>query len=104
MCIRDRGIYCLDLRQRQQSGAAQTAQTFQHKKGTDMMKEKLTKILEDALGQIDRTEQLEHLNDVKVAFLGKKGELTSVLKSMKDVAPEDRPKVDVYKRQCYWWP
>ena len=58
-----------------------------------MMKEKLTKILEDALGQIDRTEQLEHLNDVKVAFLGKKGELTSVLKSMKDVAPEDRPKV-----------
>ena len=57
------------------------------------MKEKLTKILEDALGQIDRTEQLEHLNDVKVAFLGKKGELTSVLKSMKDVAPEDRPKV-----------
>ena len=83
----------MDLRQRQQSGAAQTAQTFQHKKGTDMMKEKLTKILEDALGQIDRTEQLEHLNDVKVAFLGKKGELTSVLKSMKDVAPEDRPKV-----------
>ncbi len=58
-----------------------------------MMKEKLTKILEDALDQIDRTEQLEHLNDVKVAFLGKKGELTSVLKSMKDVAPEDRPKV-----------
>ena len=58
-----------------------------------MMKEKLTKILEEALGQIDRTEQLEHLNDVKVAFLGKKGELTSVLKSMKDVAPEDRPKV-----------
>lgn len=58
-----------------------------------MMKEKLTKILEDALGQIDRTEQLEHLNDVKVAFLGKKGELTSVLKSMKDVAPEARPKV-----------
>lgn len=30
-----------------------------------MMKEKLTKILEDALGQIDRTEQLEHLNVMK---------------------------------------
>ena len=28
-----------------------------------------------------------------VKGLGKKGELTSVLKSMKDVAPEDRPKV-----------
>ena len=33
------------------------------------------------------------LNDIRVAYLGKKGELTSVLKSMKDVAPEDRPKV-----------
>ena len=33
------------------------------------------------------------LNEVKVAYLGKKGELTAILKSMKDVAPEDRPKV-----------
>ena len=29
----------------------------------------------------------EKLNDVRVKFLGKKGELTAVLKSMKDVAP-----------------
>ena len=35
----------------------------------------------------------EKLNDVRVKFLGKKGELTAVLKGMKDVAPEDRPKV-----------
>ena len=28
-----------------------------------------------------------------MAYLGKKGELTNLLKSMKDVAPEDRPKV-----------
>ena len=28
-----------------------------------------------------------------MAYLGKKGELTTVLKSMKDVAPEERPKV-----------
>lgn len=35
----------------------------------------------------------EKLNDVRVKFLGKKGELTAVLKSMKDVAKEDRPKV-----------
>ena len=32
-------------------------------------------------------------NEVRVAFLGKKGELTAVLKGMKDVAAEDRPKV-----------
>ena len=57
------------------------------------MNEKLEKIMQDALGQINSSENLEKLNDIKVAFLGKKGELTSVLKSMKDVAPEDRPKV-----------
>ena len=38
-------------------------------------------------------EALERLNDIRVSYLGKKGELTNLLKSMKDVAPEDRPKV-----------
>ena len=57
------------------------------------MKEKLEKIMQDALSQIEQTQGLEKLNDIRVAFLGKKGELTSVLKAMKDVAPEDRPKV-----------
>lgn len=57
------------------------------------MKERLEKIMEDALGQISSSDHLDKLNDIRVAFLGKKGELTSVLKSMKDVAPEDRPKI-----------
>lgn len=33
----------------------------------------------------------EKLNDVRVKFLGKKGELTAVLKSMKDVAARGAP-------------
>ena len=57
------------------------------------MKEKLSKILDNALGQIEESAELDKLNDIRVAFLGKKGELTGVLKSMKEVAPEDRPKV-----------
>ena len=57
------------------------------------MKEKLDAIKESALSQIRATDSLEKLNDIRVAFLGKKGELTEVLKSMKEVAPEDRPKV-----------
>ena len=36
---------------------------------------------------------MEVLNEIRVEFLGKKGALTEVLKSMKDVAPEDRPAV-----------
>ncbi|WP_026497609.1 MULTISPECIES: phenylalanine--tRNA ligase subunit alpha [unclassified Butyrivibrio] len=57
------------------------------------MKEQLEKIRESALKQIGETDGLDMLNDIRVNFLGKKGELTSILKSMKDVAPEDRPKV-----------
>lgn len=55
--------------------------------------EKLNQIKEEALKQIANSDALEKLNDVRVNFLGKKGELTAVLKSMKDVAPEERPKV-----------
>lgn len=57
------------------------------------MKEKLEQIKAKALAQIENSEALEKLNDVRVNILGKKGELTAVLKSMKDVAPQDRPKV-----------
>lgn len=57
------------------------------------MKEKLQAIKEEALKQIAQSDALEKLNDVRVNFFGKKGELTTVLKSMKDVAAEDRPKV-----------
>ena len=57
------------------------------------MKEQLEKIKEEALKQIEASDALEKLNEIRVAYLGKKGQLTSVLKGMKDVAPEDRPKV-----------
>lgn len=57
------------------------------------MKEKLQKIREDAIRQIEESGDLSKLNDVRVAVLGKKGELTAVLKSMKDVSPEERPLV-----------
>ncbi|MDD6208248.1 MAG: phenylalanine--tRNA ligase subunit alpha [Clostridiales bacterium] len=57
------------------------------------MKEKLQKIMDDALEQINGSKELDKLNEIRVSFLGKKGELTSILKSMKEVAPEDRPKV-----------
>ena len=57
------------------------------------MKEKLQRMKEEAQKQIHSSDKLEKLNEVKVNFLGKKGELTAVLKGMKDVAPEDRPKV-----------
>ncbi len=57
------------------------------------MKEKLEQIKAEAIRQINESEALDRLNDVRVNFLGKKGELTAVLKGMKEVAPEDRPKI-----------
>ena len=58
-----------------------------------MMKERLQEIRERALEQINSTDSLEKLNEVRVSILGKKGELTEVLKGMKDVEPKDRPMV-----------
>ena len=43
------------------------------------MKERLEAIRERALAQINETDSLDKLNDIRVAFLGKKGELTEVL-------------------------
>lgn len=57
------------------------------------MKEKLQKIKEEAMRQIQESQDLSKLNDVRVAILGKKGELTAVLKGMKDVSPQERPLV-----------
>lgn len=57
------------------------------------MKEQLEKIKQEAMKQIEASDALDRLNEIRVAYLGKKGELTSVLKSMKNVAPEERPKV-----------
>lgn len=57
------------------------------------MRERLQEIKDKAIREIDEATELSGLNDVRVAILGKKGELTSVLKSMKDVPAEERPKV-----------
>ena len=74
-------------------GAAGTACPSEQKLKENIMEEKLQRIKEEAAKRIQESDSLDKLNEVRVAFLGKKGELTAVLKGMKDVAPEDRPKV-----------
>ncbi|MBR3515927.1 MAG: phenylalanine--tRNA ligase subunit alpha [Lachnospiraceae bacterium] len=56
------------------------------------MKEKLEQIRQEALKRIQESTDPERLNEIKVAYLGKKGELTALLKSMKDLAAEEKPK------------
>ena len=55
------------------------------------MNEQLTAITGEALQKIADCKSLDALNDVRVEYLGKKGQITSVMKGMKDIAPEDRP-------------
>ncbi|MBO5279031.1 MAG: phenylalanine--tRNA ligase subunit alpha [Lachnospiraceae bacterium] len=56
------------------------------------MENRLKQIREEAMKQIEASDALDKLNDIRVAYLGKKGELTSLLKSMKDMSAEERPK------------
>ena len=57
------------------------------------MKEKLEAIKKEALEKINTADAMDTLNDIRIAVLGKKGELTQVLKGMKNVAKEERPMV-----------
>ena len=57
------------------------------------MQEKLARIKEEALAKLNTAGTMDTLNEIRLAYLGKKGELTEVLKGMRDVAPEERPTV-----------
>ncbi len=57
------------------------------------MQNKINEIYESALSAISSANDLKAIEDIRVAFLGKSGSVTGLLKGMRDVAPEDRPKV-----------
>ena len=57
------------------------------------MKEKLKQIRTAALEQLDAADGPEKLEQLRVKFLGKKGELTAVLRGMGALSPEERPAV-----------
>ncbi len=54
-------------------------------------KEQLEAIRKDAAEALHSIDSLEELENVRVRFLGKKGELTAVLKTMGKLSPEERP-------------
>ena len=54
------------------------------------MKEALQQILEDAKKRLQEAQSLQDAEDVRVKMLGKKGQLTSILKSMGGLSPEER--------------
>jgi len=57
------------------------------------MKEQLTVLKNEALAAIAEVSALQALEDLRVRFLGKKGEVTAVLKQMGGLSPEERPAI-----------
>ncbi len=55
------------------------------------MKEKLLEILEKAKNEVKSAEVMNQLEDFRIKYLGKKGELTKLLKEMGKLSKEERP-------------
>ena len=55
------------------------------------MKEQIEKMKETALAEINKAQDITELNNARVKYLGKKGELTAILRGMKDLSAEERP-------------
>ena len=57
------------------------------------MKEKINSILTIAKEKLNSANEMQALEDLRVKYLGKKGELTGLLKQLGSLSAEERPKV-----------
>lgn len=57
------------------------------------MEQQLKQLEQEALAKLQAASNLKELNDVRVAYLGKKGPITDLLKGMGKLSPEERPKM-----------
>ena len=54
------------------------------------MQDQLNKILEEAKSQLEKAQDRATTEEIRVKFLGKKGELTQILRGMGKLSPEER--------------
>ena len=54
------------------------------------MQERLKKILEESKEQLKKASSLQEAEETRIKVLGKKGELTEILRSMGKLSPEER--------------
>ena len=57
------------------------------------MRERLLKLREIAIAKTKDMDNLKELEELRIEFLGKKGELTAILREMGKLAAEERPKM-----------
>ena len=63
------------------------------------LQEKLETLKHETLAKIEETKELASLNQIRVETLGKKGPITEVLRGMKDLSAEERPKVGSFANE-----
>ena len=57
------------------------------------MKEEIENLKKQALEELTNSKSSKELNDLRVKYLGRKGELTGLLRGMGSLSPEERPKM-----------
>lgn len=57
------------------------------------MQEELKRLEKEAVEKVEAAGSLKEVNDVRVAYLGKKGPITEVLRGMGKLSAEERPKM-----------
>lgn len=63
------------------------------------IREKLEELRDQGFADIQHTADLDSINKIRVSLLGKKGPITNVLRGMKDLSAEERPKVGKFANQ-----
>lgn len=58
---------------------------------TEVNMQDLSNLAEEILAKVSGCRTADELNNVRIEYLGKKGILTSIMKEMKDLSPEERP-------------
>ena len=56
------------------------------------MEEEINNLKKNALEEIQKAQTFQEVQEIKVKYLGKKGELTAILKNMANLPKEERPK------------
>ncbi|KGL66669.1 MULTISPECIES: phenylalanine--tRNA ligase subunit alpha [Limosilactobacillus] len=63
------------------------------------LREKLEELRQQGLNEIANSDDLKNVNNIRVKLLGKKGPITNVLRGMRDLSAEERPKVGKFANE-----
>lgn len=64
------------------------------------MEEQIIAMKQKAKTEINQAQNQKQLQDLRVQYLGKKGELTVILRSMGNLSKEERPKIGSYVNEA----